>query len=195
VGKANLNAIIQLLDEENIARVVSIRHDLAREQYSMKKAVVQSFDEFKAEVTRFYQYQYCITITGSTNVVVPEWMASGFAIDILERAFSKDGGLEGAYRIAQKGVQGGMRAILDAIYKILKAQQEEQYIDYVLRSHVDPLDWNDKVDLMTQYLQRFGRNLPAGAQVKSAMELAIRYEDFLKLHMKALQTIRSRIAP
>lgn len=192
--RANLSMILKELDPENISYKVSRIHDAMRELYVVQRITVQNFEEFMEEITKFYQHQFSAVISGG-HVDVPDWIASGFAREIVDKAFSRLGGLEGAYMIASKGIEGGLRTVIDSIYKAIKEQQEEQYINHVLITYVDPLDWDDRIELMRQYLNRFGRSLPEGARIKSPEELAANYEEIIKLHMKALQSIRTRIAP
>ncbi|MDP8215995.1 MAG: hypothetical protein P9L98_01570 [Candidatus Kaelpia imicola] len=194
MGKANLNMILRLLDERNIAKEVSMYHDIGRDEYNMQNRIPSTFDEMMAEATRFYQQQFQITVGG--DILMPEWLALSNVRGIIERSFSQIGGLEGAYMVASTGVGGGMKAVLDAIYEHMKKEQEEKYISWILVEHVDVMSWDDKVLLMQQYLAKFHSSMPEGARIKSAEQLvAAGYEDIIKLHMKALQTIRTRVAP
>ena len=163
---ADLNQIINMLDEENIAHEVSMYHDLGRAMYITDKVIVNSTYELIEEAAKFYMHQYeCATGSG-----IPEWYAMGLVEEILSRKFSN--GLEESFLLASRGIRGGLNSVFEVIYKELKKNHEEQYIRYVFMSNLDVLSWEDKIQLIEQYLSQFGRYLPEGAQVRSSAELA-----------------------
>lgn len=185
--KANLNMMLQMLDEQHIANTVGISCYMARNSYSLRKPTINNFDELLDEATRFYQHMNR-AVVGMGKITMPDWMAAGHARDILERM-----GLEDAYTIAHEGIRGGLHSILEAIYQHISEEMEEKYIELVLVKFVDPVDFDDRIELMRQYLQRFGSNIPANKQPKKAAELAVNYKEFIKMHMKYLQGIRGKL--
>jgi len=184
---ADLNNIIQLLDEENIAREVSMYHDLGRSMYVTEKVLVNSTYELIEEAAKFYMHQYeC-----ATGSQIPQWYAMGLVENILNRKFSS--GLDEAFLLASRGIRGGINAVYDVIYKELKKDHEEQYIRYVFMSNMDILSWEDKIALIEQYLNQFGRYLPQGVQPRSVAELANNPKELILMHMQALNQIRYRL--
>jgi len=187
---ANLNRMLELLDEVNITNVVGIKHDMARERYIVTRRMADSYAQLNEEMTRFVQYQLHATLG---NTAVPQYMASSHAVDIIERAFTSIGGLQGAYEIASTGIRGGLRAIIDALYQAIKKEEEESYIEYVLRTEVDPLSFEDRTQLMQAYLNRFRYNFPYGVRVPAAYELAGNYESIIRMHTEVINAIRTGI--
>lgn len=186
----NLNRMLELLDEQNITNNVGMKHDIARAQYSVIKRTVASFNEFNEEVTRFVQYELRAT---QGHPTMPTYMASSQGMAIVERAFHGIGGIEGAFEIARTGIRGGLRAVIDALYEYMKRQEEESYIDYVLRTEVDPLSFDDRTALMQAYLNRFRHNFPQGVRVPTALELATHYSDIIRMHTELLNSMRLRL--
>lgn len=187
---ANLNRMIALLDETNLSAVVGLKHDTARERYQLTRSTVASSAEFEEEITRFVQYQLCAT---RGNAAVPRYMASSQAAEIIERAFANIGGASGAYEIASRGIRGGLRAVIEVLCSAIKKEEEEAYIEYVLRTEVDPLSFDDRVELMQAYLTRYGRNFPNSVRVPTAFELAGNYENIIRMHIEVINSIRMRI--
>lgn len=187
---ANLSRMLEQLDEQNISNVVGMRHDLARERYIVSRATVNSYQEFDEEITRFVQYQLNAT---QGNPAVPRYMASSQAVDIIERAFNSIGGLQGGYELASTGIRGGLRGVIDAIYQALKKQDEEAYIEHILRLWCDPLSFQDRTSLMQEYLNRFRHNFPQGIRVPSASELAANYQAVIRFHAELINSIRMGI--
>lgn len=192
MARPDLNAILAMLDEENIAKAVTIPHAIAREQYKLQKITVQSFEEFRNEIGRYYSYQIGATVPGG-KVFMSEWLAKGYAEKIVDSAFSKIGGLEGAYKMAEKGINGGLKPIIDSIYMAIVREQEENYIEDILTRCINPMSWNDKVTFMEQFLIKFGGPLSSGKPIKNAMEVAPHYKDFIKFLMEKVHTIRYKL--
>ncbi len=188
--EANLDEILALLDEENIARAVSIKHDTVREKYTLEKSTVANYEEFLVEITKYYGHHFRKTIA---DAKLPVEIATQNALEIVTQAYASQGGLEAAYKNANIGTSGGLRAVIDSIYEALKREQEEKYINHVLTTQVNPLDWNEKTTLMRQYLTKFGRYLPAGTKARSPEQLANNYSDLIKLHIKVVGAMRSRL--
>lgn len=187
---SNLIRMITLLDEVNLSNVVGLKHDTARERYHITRSTVNSSVEFEEEVTRFVEYQLCAT---RGNVAIPRYMASSQAANIIERAFANIGGTSGAYEMANRGIRGGLRAVIDVLYQAIKKEEEEAYIEYVLRTEVDPLSFDDRVELMQAYLTRYGRNFPNSIRIPTAFELAGNYESIIRMHVEVINSIRMRI--
>lgn len=184
---ANLTRMLELLDERNITNVVGMKHDIAREQYVVTRRTVGSYQEFNEEITRFIQYELRATL-GSP--AVPQYMASSQGIGIIERAFSNIGGLQGAFEIASTGIRGGVRTIIDALYESIKRDEEKSYIEYVLRTEVDPLSFDDRTALMQQYINRYRHNFPQGMRIPTGFELAGNYEGIVLMHVEVINAIR-----
>lgn len=187
---ANLNRMLELLDEVNISNVVSQKHDTARECYHLSRNTVTSSAEFQEEITRFVQYQLCAT---RGNAAVPRYMASSQAAEIIERAFANIGGMSGAYEMASRGVRGGLRQVIEVLSSAIKKEEEESYVAYVLRTEVDQLSFDDRVALMQAYLNRFRHNFPNSVRVPTAFELASNYESIIRMHVEVINSLRMRI--
>jgi len=191
MGKVDLDEIVKMLDERVIAMKIGLKHVVSLRDYNLKKLVVADYTELMDETTKFYQYQMARTRHG--GVVMSEWVAHNSVRKLLESAFGQMGGLEGAFDIASNGTEDAMMTVIRVIYEAIKKEDEEAYIEWILRTYVNPLNPGERIEVMAQYLERFGRYLPPGTRVKSPQELSVKYDEVIKLHMKALQAIRGRI--
>ena len=190
---ADLGKILGLLGERNISREVSLVHDRARERYVVDKDTVSSFDEFKDEITKFYRHQIAETLAKIDDAEYVDIM-EGQALDIVANAFpSQTGTFAEAYKIASSGIRGGLRTVIDAIYEALKNDMETRYVEHVLRTYVDPLDWDERTQLMEDYVREFGDYLPPGEKMESSTLMATNYEEILRLHAKVLDSMRGHI--
>lgn len=187
---ANLNRMLALLTEDNITNVVGMKHELARERYIVTRRTVASFQELEEEATRYTQYHLTATVGGSA---IPQYMVSSQSMNSIEHAFTNLGGLSGAFEIASTGIRGGLRRIIDVLYEAMRREEERRYIEWVLRTFVDPLSFQDRTALMEQYLNRFRYNFPQGCRIPTALEMAGNYESVIMLHMEVINSIRMGI--
>lgn len=192
MAKPDLGKILAELDEENIARVVHIRHAERRKQYPMRILIVGGYQEFCKEIGKYYVHQIGATAPGGI-VAMADWMAEGYAEQIVESAFSRVGGSAGACQMAQKGIHGGMWPVINAIYESIVRIEEERYIDKVIRTNIDPMVWTDKVECMRQFIHRFGYPMSNGKRVKTPEELAKDCEIIIKFLTEKLGSIRSKV--
>ena len=186
----DLMEILNLLDEQTIARRVSLSHEFARERYQLRRFMVENFREFQREITDYTKYHFAAT---TAPVEMPDELAFGMAWQMVDRSYGSQGGIETAYRNAKTGTRGGLSGVLTAIANALREEREEAYVNYILRTRVDPLDFDQVVDLMSQYLARFGRYIPAGTTVRAPAELAANWPELIKLHSRVVSSIRGRL--
>ena len=78
---------------------------------------------------------------------------------------------------------------LDKLAEAIKHEEERKYIRAQLVTYCDPLDWNDRTELMKQYLKKILPHL-SGKPPYSAAELAASYERVIELQMHFLHRIR-----
>ena len=183
-----LMRILDKLDPDYIARVVERAHNIARETFPLDSDSVSSHAEFYDTITRYYRHHYAHTIAGGVDL--PEDLVHADVRRHLDQAYRDYGGYEGAYTNAKKGRSGGMSAVLNAIASGLKQQQERQYIEHLFFTEVDPMDYDDIVTLMRDYLDRFGGLLSPADRARSPHDLARNYDTIIKSHARAMGTIK-----
>jgi hypothetical protein len=188
---SKLMNILNKLEPRSIARVVSDAHNMAREAFTLSKNTVSGHAEFLETITRYYRHHYAHTI--AAKVVLPDDMVSSEVRNLLDRAYRDYGGYEGAYQNARTGKAGGMHAILNGIADALRQQQEQRYIDHVFYSEVDPMNYEEIVELMREYLDRFGGLLPPDYRARSPHDLARNYDTIIKSHAHKVGMLNSLI--
>jgi hypothetical protein len=183
---SSIDSLCGALDEVTIARNVGIAHDEARAAYVLRKNTVSSFDEFNNLIADYYSYHIglCVVQGGRTA----NFEAAGRASEILEREYRRQGGnLTSAYKDANDGTNGGMRIILDIIAEQLKEESVERYVRHAFNRHVDPTSWDQKVEIIRQFIDR-NRHIP-GFSVDAAHpeRYAQNYEELIKAFVEALK--------
>jgi len=150
---------------------------------------VNSYEEFCETITSFYMHLKRHTRKLSEPVDLNE--AAPEALDLLERAFSKQGGLKAAEAEARTAVKGGLRLVLDMMTEQFKREEQEKYMNYILKSALDPLDWKSKVDLMGVFLKRLGPLLAPEIKSQPPERFAEHYEDLIRAYLQSIDRMNS----
>jgi len=183
---STIDDLCTMLDEVAVARNVGIAHDEARAAYGLKKNTVSSFDEFNGLIADYYGYHSgrCVVPGGR----IASFEASGQASEILEKAYRRQGGnLMSAYRDAQEGTNGGLRIILDVIAEQLKEESIERYVRHAFNQYVDPTSWNQRVEIIRQFIDRYRQVLGFVIDAAHPERYAQNYDELIKAFLDALK--------
>lgn len=186
-----LDRILNLLDGGYIATTIGNKHELARNSFPLTSNVVSGHPEFYDVTVRYYRHHYSYTI--SPHVVLPEEMAASEVRNILDHAFREHGGYVGAYECSRTGVAGGLSGVLNAVANALRTRQEIEYVDHVIRTECNEMVYDEIVELMRQYVDRFGHYLAPADRARSPHDLARNYDTVIKQHVRAMDRIRGLI--
>jgi len=183
---ASIDSLLDELDERMIAERIGIPHDEARMRFPLKSNTVRDFDEFGDVVGRYYEHHFAACVSSGGRLSHAE--ARGRAKEILEREYRRrNGDIVSAYNDAHAGTNGGLRILLDLIADALKAETVERYIRDAFHRHVAPNAWEQKVDIMRQFLSRFGPQLGPTIDVSRPERYAREHEELIRAFVRALQ--------
>jgi hypothetical protein len=186
----SLEAILRQLDEREIAKKIGIPHDEARMAFSLKKNTVSDFAEFVRTISEYYNYHFVKCISGTGSLSPSE--AEGRAKEIIEQKYrSKGSNLQGAFTDAKDGTNGGLRIILDLIAEHLKAEAVERYVRKVFDDQINPTDWEEKVDIIRQFISRCGADLSPSIDIRHPERYAKDYTQLIGSYVKALEQTSS----
>ena len=183
---SSLNSLLAALDELAIARDVGIPHDEARMRYSLARNTVGSFEEFADLIGDYYNYHVsqCLVHGGLLSRIE----ATGRAKEILEQEYRRQGGnMITAYNDAHGGTNGGLRVVLDRIAEQLKAESVERHIRAAFDKYVVPNSWEQKVDIMRQFISHFGHHLSSTIRVDQPERYAANYEELIRAYVESLR--------
>ena len=186
----SIHHLLSALDERQIAQRVGIPHDEARMQYPLRRNTVDCFDNFADVIADYYNHHFrrCVSAGGRLS----SGDAAGRAKEIIEREYRRrDGDIVTAFNDAKDGTNGGLRVVLDTIAEALKAESVERYTREVFDREVAPNAWDDKVELIRQFIRQCGANLASSIRADQPERYAQNYSELVRSYVAALQRTSS----
>ena len=187
---AAIDNLLSDLDERVMARRIGLRHDEARMRYPLHCNTVDSFDEFSTVITDYYNRHFCAVSNGGS---LPRADAAGRAKEIIEKEYRRrhNGDIVAAFNDARDGTNGGMRVVLDTVAEGLKTEFVERYIRDVFDRHVAPNAWEDKVEIIRQFIRQCGANLSSSIRADQPERYAQNYQELIRSYVESLQRTSS----
>ena len=186
----SLEHLLATLDDLAIARNVAIPHDEARMQYRVARSTVSNFEEFSDVITDYYNHhmRQCVLHGGYLS----RTEAAGRVKEILENEYRRLGGTKiTAFNDAHDGTNGGMRVVLDRIAEHIKAESVERYVREAFDRYVTPNLWEQKVDIMRQFIARNGHLLSSSIRADQPERYAENYEELIRAYVEGLKKTSS----
>ena len=187
---AAIDNLLTALDERQMARAVALAHDEARGRFPLSRNTVGSFDEFSDLIADYYNYHFSQCVCGGGSLSSAE--AAGRAKEILDREYRRQNGdIVTAFNDAHDGTNGGLRVVLDKIAEALKAESVERYIREMFDRHVKPNAWEQKVEIIRQFIRQCGANLASSIRADQPERYAQNYQELIRSYVESLQRTSS----
>lgn len=183
-----INALLNALEERTIAQHIGIRHDEIRMQFSLRKNTVGSFDEFSNIIGEYYNYHFagCVSSGGSLS----HSEARSRAKTLLNQEYRRNNGdIVTGYNDCHDGTNGGLRAVLDIIANGLKSESVESYIRDTFDRYVTPNSWDQKVGIMREFINQYGRYLSNAIRTDKPESYARDYEELIRAYVDGLRRV------
>ena len=185
-----IDAILRELDEQYIAGEIGIPHDEARLSYRLDRNTVADYREFERIIADYYNHHFTTCVSHGGRLTATE--AAGRAKEILDAEYKRRGGnVNNAYNDAHDGTEGGLRGILDMLADHLKAEAVERHMRQVFDRYVTPVSWEEKVEIMRQFLARVGRDLSPQVRVDRPDQYAGDWQELVRAYVEALRRASS----
>lgn len=185
-----IDNLLTELDEKTIANKIGIPHDETRIRFPLRSITVKTFDEFNQTIGEYYNYHFTACVSQGGNLLPSE--ASSRAKEILEREYRRQNGdVVTAYNDAHDGTNGGMRLICDKIAEGIKTESVERYIRDVFDRHVAPNSFEQKMEILRQFIERCGTHLSSSIRTDQPERYAQNYQELIRSYINALQQTSS----
>ncbi|MBW1744310.1 MAG: hypothetical protein JRJ47_12920 [Deltaproteobacteria bacterium] len=182
----SINNLLAELGERTIAQRIGTPHDEARIRFSLHSNTVESFDEFSWIIGDYYNTHFTAVISHGGKLPTSE--ADSRGKELLEKEYRRrNGDIVMAYNDAHDGTNGGMRVVLDTIAEGLKAESLERYMRDAFDRYVSPNSWEQKVEIIRQFIARCGVNLGSSIRQNQPERYAQNYQELIRSYVTALQ--------
>jgi len=168
-----------------ISRDIERKHRTIRENWTVKNYHPSSYEDAHEYLTKYYQYHY------SRWLGVGMTLPADVAYSEVRRILESKGGYVPNLKKALRGRYGGMIELINVIAQEFEKESAEKYIRYVIGTHVNPLDYNLKVELARQYLETYGRRMLPGEELMNPHELAANFDAVIKHHVELVNQYRN----
>lgn len=188
-AEAILDAILNEISSQALARKFDRPIDEARAVYRIDSITVESYDSFLDAISAFYLHlERHAGLAGPA--ATPEAVAAD-AQDCLERALVRSGGLQGAWSEAHEPLKGGLGFIFNVMTQQFKNDARGKHVRWVFRNAMDPLDWDGRVALLAALLRRVGPQLPADIRSQPAARFAKHVELVIDAYVRSLHPLET----
>ena len=99
----------------------------------------------------------------------------------------KQGDIVSAFNDAHDGTNGGLRSVLDIICEAIKAKSVEQYVRDIFDRHVAPNGWDQKVDMIRQFIAYAGPYLSSSIVASQPERYAQNYNELIRSYVEGLR--------
>jgi len=187
---AAIDNLLTALSERQITRQVALEHDEARMNYHLHSNVVANFEEFSDILADYYNQHFTRCVSGGGSLSSAE--AAGRAKELLEREYRRrKGDIVTAFNDAHDGTNGGMRVVLDKLAEAIKAESVERYIREVFDRYVAPNAWDDKVEIIRQFISSCGSYLASSIRADQPERYAQNFQELIRSYVESLQNTSS----
>jgi len=183
---ATIDSLLSKLDERTTAQRVAIAHDEVRMRYHLESNTVADFDEFSDIIGDYFNHHFteCVSRGGRLSTGEARSRAKGLLDNEYRR---RRGNFVSAFNDAHDGTNGGMRVVLDMIAEALKAEAVEFYVRDVFDRHVTPNSWDEKVDMIRQFISHYGHVLSSSIVTSQPERYAQDYSELIRAYVEGLK--------
>ena len=185
--ESQLDLLKSEIDADALAFKFGIPIDSARASFTLESVRLKESQNLTEIATSFYIH--LLRHTQNIKGVVSVRNAEAEALALIERTFSTKGGFRGAIAEAKHATNGGLRMILDMLTEEYKHELKKQHVSYVLKSALDPLDWESKVSLITEIMKTLQHVLPKKIKSQPPERFAGHYELIVNAYVDSINKL------
>lgn len=186
----NIKNLLNEIDETNLSRKVGIHHDQARICYHLHANTVNSFDEFTRIIADYYNHHFLSCISHGGSLSTHE--AASKAKELIEKHYRRQNGdIVTAFDVAATGTNAGLRGILDVIADGLKMEAIDRYIRDIFDQMIAPNRWEDKVEIIRQFIEHCGFQFSKSLRKDQAERYASNYKVLIQAYVDGLKETSS----
>lgn len=174
---SKIREVLAAVDPQVIAQKIVTPCKMAEQTYKPKHLLPQDYEEFLEDCAAFWVHLNK-SAYGVSNLSMSQNYAGGMALKYIDEAFRQYGGVRYAYEKAREMTFGYIKY---AITEQFIGELSSTYTGYILRSMINPYDYQEISSLMKEYVKEF--NIPVSDEGEFQMMIA-NYSMILHSHVK-----------
>ncbi len=175
--------IMMHLDPRIIIEKTQTPYDNARAGCTLQSSIVGSYSEFDSLVTAFVVHVMETAQHGAPPIDHCQHKARTFLDNTM--------GFDNAVYTAMSGAEGGMQLVLNNITDGFKEEAKRAYFNYILDSYVEPMNFDEIVELMTELQEKIGAYSPESFGYVTPYQMAGKYREILWNYIDSLTRYRN----
>ena len=186
--KVDLDKLIEDLDPEKINEEIGMQHTDTRNKYKIDNIKAESWDDFKKQIIDYVKHHHKKIYKAD----MPDEMAYAKAREILDDMTDRRGNkivFLGAYEMDRKGK---LPKVIDQLADAFEGEHIHAYNQHVMEQ-IDPLDFDQHVELVKQYREKYEKFLPKEMKKQSDEELARHYQALIKHHEDVVGRVKGHL--
>lgn len=182
-----VDELLALLGPDKL-NAIDAKAKLMREHYPCPYTV-PNYDAFKETLVGFYTH-YHTAFYGDPGQATktPGWKE--LAYDFAQQHLGGHNGIRTAERNAITGREGGMISVIDTLTEAITKVHTENYVRAVFFDTIAPSDYDTRLRLANEILNRYGRFLFPGEELLPHYVLGMNLEAFINGFVTHLHALR-----
>jgi hypothetical protein len=171
------------LDPRVVIEKTEIPHDNARASCTLQSSTVKDHPEFEELIIAYVAHH----TEQIYSMAYPPDICLTRARSFLDNSI----GFDNAVFMAMSGSEGGMNTVLNNICDGFKQEAKQAYFRYTIDQFIDPLTFEQVVEVMTEFKQSLGGYSPESFGYISPEQMAGNYRDILWNYINSLTRYRN----
>lgn len=148
---SKLKQIFRAIDQGVIDRDIVTPCRIAEQSYKEESTIPETFDKFARDCSGYWNHLHCCYY--KTQKTYSNIQGFGMAMRRLDQMLGTKGGLRAAYDKAQKETFGVVKSMITSAFI---SELIQNYVGAVLKTYINPYDYDEKYALMKEYIELMG---------------------------------------
>jgi hypothetical protein len=185
-----IDRLVSLLSEERLLAEIDQPIDEAVQAFRLEVRGPFSHSTFNEVLAEFIRHVYQLGLRLPRRLSKPEALTE--AVLLLESHYQggHTEGYDGALLDATAENLDGLELVLSGVGESLKEIERSKYVNWVFIDRIDRLDWGEKRQLVTAYMDQYGDLLPARLRKLDPARLVEDFHALILNHVSSMTLLK-----
>jgi hypothetical protein len=184
-----LERLLESIDPSRTLDEVSARVDQAINSFSVRRAVIEDWNEYESFLAGFYRHIWTTVLRVGPGIPKSREFDWGQCTDLLNKAFGTSG-YKAAFEMVRTGKEGGLYRVLKTIGDLMAEKYAKNEISARISHYWQSLSIDERLAAPDEYLQQYGHLLPQELTEGSAARIRANFPKVLEEHPGMLRRMR-----